>query len=213
MAAAREMLLQEGVAASLERIAARAGVARATVFNQFRSKDELIAVVVAETLQGLLQGMARVSPALPIRDALLCYARNYVRMAMHPDGVGLSRLALSGSDQARAIAEVAYRTGYSLTVPVLASYLRAQIEQGGLSECNPNWAAERFFASVIGHSRHRVLLGMPSDSATRIDAFLRESVAFFLRAMSPAPQPGLTPLASRRKNESRSTVRKSTGST
>jgi len=184
IAAAREVLLKEGAGASIETIAARAGVARASVFNQFGNKDRLVEAVIEETFRRLLGGMARVPANLPLREALLRYSRNYVRMALDADAIGLSRLAMFHREQFPRLGNVAYQIGFSMTVPVLATYLKEQMSRGRIRRTNPLWAAERLFASVIGHSRHRILYGVGHDRPSRVDAFLVESVDLFLESMA-----------------------------
>jgi AcrR family transcriptional regulator len=154
------------------------------LFDHFKRKDSLFEVVMEDTFQDLLSGMADVRRDLPMRETLLYFARNYVGMALSPHAIGLSRLAITAPNRIPGFGNFAYQTGFSRTVPVLAAYLEKQMLSGNIIRCNPTQAAERFFAAAIGHSRHRILFAMPVDSPARIDAFIVETVDLFIRGLS-----------------------------
>lgn len=64
LAAAREVFEVEGIEASLDGIAARAGVGNATLYRNFPTRDDLLAAVVEDSVQELVAE----SEALEARD-------------------------------------------------------------------------------------------------------------------------------------------------
>ena len=81
--AAREAFMAEGYRASVEGIAARAGVAKQTLYNHFPSKDELFSESVWFQPPLRLRWTARRTTCAPPSSVL---ARLSARMSMAPRG-------------------------------------------------------------------------------------------------------------------------------
>ncbi|WP_434438540.1 TetR/AcrR family transcriptional regulator [Lentzea sp. E54] len=68
--AAREVFEAEGVLASLDGIALRAGVGNATLYRNFPTRDDLLAAVIASSFDEALAEADELSRTLPPREAL-----------------------------------------------------------------------------------------------------------------------------------------------
>ncbi|GAA2708986.1 TetR/AcrR family transcriptional regulator [Actinoplanes palleronii] len=68
--AARETFETEGVLASLDAIALRAGVGNATLYRNFPTRDDLLAAVMQTSITEALAGADELARTLPPRDAL-----------------------------------------------------------------------------------------------------------------------------------------------
>jgi AcrR family transcriptional regulator len=68
--AAREAFEAEGVLASLDGIAARAGVGNATLYRNFPTRDDLLAAVIETSIDAAQVEAGELSRSLPPREAL-----------------------------------------------------------------------------------------------------------------------------------------------
>ena len=68
--AARETFEAEGVLASLDGIALRAGVGNATLYRNFPTREDLLAAVIATSIAAAGEEAGELARALPPRDAL-----------------------------------------------------------------------------------------------------------------------------------------------
>jgi len=70
LAAAREMFEEEGVLASLDGIAVRAGIGNATLYRNFPTRDDLLAAVMEANVEAILLEAAALSRSRSPREAL-----------------------------------------------------------------------------------------------------------------------------------------------
>jgi AcrR family transcriptional regulator len=70
LAAARQTFEEQGVLASLDGIAGRAGVGNATLYRNFPTRDDLLAAVMALNLANLIATARDLSESLDAKDAL-----------------------------------------------------------------------------------------------------------------------------------------------
>src|SRR5919106_6413628 len=84
LAAATEVFLQHGyLGASMDEVAAKAGVSKQTVYKQFENKERLFAEIVLGTSDQLLDGLAQayaetLDEATDAREALRALARRFL---------------------------------------------------------------------------------------------------------------------------------------
>ncbi len=70
LAAAREVFEAEGVLASLDGIAVRAGVGNATLYRNFPTREDLLAVVMETSIEAAVTEAAELARTRPPREAL-----------------------------------------------------------------------------------------------------------------------------------------------
>ncbi len=125
--AAKLEMLEKGLdEASMDDIAARAGTTKPTVYAHFKSKDELLAAVVAfikEKFQGMLRGPEDYA-ADPV-EAVALFCGRFVELVCWRDAVGYQRVTLAAAGRSPAMARAVYDTLYAGACQSLASYLRA----------------------------------------------------------------------------------------
>ena len=126
-AAAREVFLKEGyAAATMEQIAARAGVRRSTLYNHFRDKNEILAAVSDDYLEGVLEVIALLPGPRPSRrqiDRWLADFADFVLQERAPTMLILQFTA--GFDAPPATREFGMRmmNGLAARVPAFAEAL------------------------------------------------------------------------------------------
>jgi AcrR family transcriptional regulator len=183
IAAAKIIFLRDGYSASLDDIAAAAGVARQTLYNQFGSKERLFRAVVQAIFSRMLLPVLRVSGMASVRETLLHFGRQYIDASLDPEGLALLRLTAGEYREFPDLGKIVHSSGASRTVPVLADYLQTQVEAGALRPIDPMIAAESFLGSLVGYARHRALVGIGIEPAERREALLHHAVETFVRGV------------------------------
>jgi TetR/AcrR family transcriptional regulator, mexJK operon transcriptional repressor len=95
--AAREVFLREGFDASMDLIAAQAGVSKVTIYNHFRDKETLFTAVIGQALDdalGAALGMveSRLGASAQVREDLLEVCRAWVGGLADPRVLALRNL-------------------------------------------------------------------------------------------------------------------------
>ena len=174
--AACEAFREEGYKVSIDRLAARAHVARQTVYNHFPSKDALFAEVVRHAIQSVLVTLDRDGE---VRATLLAFSEAYREKILSADGIAIFRALTAEAPRFPALAKQFFRQGPQTTRKRLAEYLARAMEQGRLKRDDPDFAAEMLTAMLADFDRLRGLMNLQTDllkstkSAQVVDCFLR----------------------------------------
>jgi TetR/AcrR family transcriptional repressor of mexJK operon len=187
LAAARQVCLREGYAASMDAIAAAAGVSKQTVYNHFQSKNELFQAVVADYANEMTEPLSAASGTADPAAVLTTVAEYFFDRLMGEPFVELYRLLVGQARQFPELAREYYLGGPGQSVVRLAAWLADQTRRGQLAVTEPTLAAEQFFAMVVSHMQMRRLFGVNEvpDAAERRRR-IRYAVESFLRAHRPA---------------------------
>lgn len=174
--AACEAFREEGYQVSIDRIAARAQVARQTLYNHFPSKDALFAEVVRHAIQSVLVTLDRDGE---VRATLLAFSEAYREKILSADGIAIFRALTAEAPRFPALAKQFFRQGPQTTRKRLAEYLDRAMKQGRLKRDDPDFAAEMLTAMLADFDRLRGLMNLQTDllkstkSAQVVDCFLR----------------------------------------
>ena len=181
--AAREVFLRDGYSASMDLVAAEAGVSKQTVYNHFGSKEKLFRAIVdhasGELLDVLLEGDAHASPAATLETI----ARRFLDMLLTPSHVAVHRMLVGEAPRFPDLAREIYLGGPAHAARELAHYLAEESGKGTLAVADPALAAEQFFGALCGHLHLRALL-IPDDAPgeAEIERAIHHAVRGFLRA-------------------------------
>jgi TetR/AcrR family transcriptional regulator, mexJK operon transcriptional repressor len=174
--AACEAFREEGYQVSIDRIAARAQVARQTLYNHFPSKDALFAEVVRVSIQSVLVTLDREGD---VRATLLSFGDAYRAKILSAEGIAIFRTLTAEAPRFPALAKQFFRQGPQTTRKRLAEYLVRAMKQGRLKREDPDFAAEMLTAMLADYDRLRGLMNMQMDllkstkTAQVVDCFLR----------------------------------------
>lgn len=188
--AATEIFLDAGYErASMDEIAVRAGVSKATVYSHFGSKEALFEAIIRDLCQSLLTPLqvppsSRGNP----EETLLSFARSYVDLLLQPSSLALHRLLVAEAPRNPELAALSYRAGGARVVGELAAYLRQEDAKGSLAVADAKLAAEQLFGMLNGHLQIRALLRVDENPTHEaLDRHIRSAVATFLRGYATAP--------------------------
>jgi TetR/AcrR family transcriptional repressor of mexJK operon len=170
--------------ASVDAIAADAGVSKMTVYSHFASKEGLFEAVVrdrTERVVGGLAGAEALDPKQP-RKALLAIGEQFLTLAREEDSLGQFRSVYGAAGAQREACRAFYRQGADRLIGDLAAYLRRADAAGTLKVRHPRQAADLFLSMFLGagHIRGLLMLEMPDAQENR--ALLREAVRVFMAA-------------------------------
>lgn len=160
--AAEQIFLEQGyAAASMDGIAAAAGVSKRTVYNHFPSKQDLFQAVVSRLYSGLAETQRNWLPLdRPPEEALAEFARTLLAHLRRPDVQGLYRLIVADLPRAPEMG-TAFRAGKSAAFEMLEHYFTAQNQRGTLNVPNA-WDAAALFLGVVKEAAYWPgLLGLP----------------------------------------------------
>jgi TetR/AcrR family transcriptional repressor of mexJK operon len=185
---ARACFLAEGyVATSMSMIATRLGGSKGTLYNYFRSKEELFAAVVerqCSQLQEVLFDVSSVGEAP--RERLTHYARNFLALLLSPTAMALHRIVVAQSERFPVLGQAFYAAGPQVVMARIGAYLRELMDQGALRRADPLVAAQHFKDLAISGMHQPRLWGVIGDpTPEEIDAQVERAVDTFMRAYAP----------------------------
>lgn len=189
MEAARSHFNAHGLErASVDAIAADAGVSKMTIYSHFASKEGLFEAVIrdrADRVMGGFPGIDALDPTQP-QKALLAVGEQFLALARDEGVLGQFRLIYGAAAVQREACLAFYRQGPGRLIDALAVYLRRAHVAGTLNIRHPRQAADLFLSMFVGdgHIRGLVMLDMPDARENR--ALLREAVRVFMAAYAKA---------------------------
>ncbi|HCX33788.1 MAG TPA: TetR family transcriptional regulator [Rhodocyclaceae bacterium] len=172
---------QSGYRASVSRIAARAGVARQTLYNHFPTKEALFSEAVALAVHRVLVSL---EGGGDVRETLLRFAAAYRARVLSPQGLAVFRTLVAEAPRFPHCAQQFFREGPAATRKRLATYLAAAMQAGELRSDDPQFAAEMLTAMLADTDRLRRLFGLAPKRAGEARRCARV-VDCFLRAYAP----------------------------
>ena len=168
--------------ASVDAIAADAGVSKMTVYSNFGSKERLFQAVVRDrtTVVAGAPGAEALDPNQP-EKALLAIGARFLALA-RGDALGALRSVYGVAGAQPEACHAFYKEGPERVIADLAAYLRRAHSAGTLKVRNPLQAADLFLSMFFGsgHIRGMLKLEMPDSRENR--ALLREAVRVFMAA-------------------------------
>jgi TetR/AcrR family transcriptional regulator, mexJK operon transcriptional repressor len=186
-AAARVFLAAGYGVASMDSIAAEAGVSKQTVYSHFGAKDALFAAIVEGKCDDLMAPMRLPeAPGDGPAKVLADLARRFVATVFAEPNMALFRVVIAESGRFPELAQAFYRTGPVTAVGNLAGYLTGLDRKRVLTVRDATASARLFFAMLRGDLYIRRLLDLtPEPAAAELEAVVEQAVAAFLAAHAP----------------------------
>ena len=181
---AKDVFLRHGFeGASMDGIAAAAGVSKMTVYRYFRSKEALFAGVIRDLCERIIdEDLERMLERRP-EEALRGFARKMVTILFARDTVELHRIVIAESRRFPALGRLFYKSGPEACIAMLAAYLDRHSGRKTLDLLNPRRTAEEFLELLRGYAHLRVLLGVQKTlSAHELEENIEGAVQHILRA-------------------------------
>ena len=159
--AAIQVFIEDGYGASMERIAARAGVAKQTLYNQFGNKENLFAEVIRQSVDDITVSLGDLK--LDLRRSLLRFATAFRAKALSSHGLGLHRALIAEAPRFPKLARVIHEKGAANARDTLAKFLQQAMDSGQLRKTDSQFVAELLLSMLAGFERVRLLYGVKAD--------------------------------------------------
>ncbi len=183
---ASEVFMEEGfAAASMSAIAARLGGSKGTLYNYFKSKEELFTAHVRRHCawqQEEIQAAAH-DPGLDIEEALLRLGRNLLRVILSDFGLRNFVLVVSEASRSPEIGRAFYEAGPATGIRMLVAPIQRAIDRGRLKPTDTTLAAYQF----VGLCQNRMLKArlcnaLPEPTTEEIEVEVAAAVSTFMAA-------------------------------
>lgn len=184
--AATEVFIDEGYRASIERVAARAGVARQTLYNHFPSKAELFGEVIRQVTDALLISLG--GEDIGLRERLINFGFAFRTKALSVDGLGFYRALLSEGPNLQEFAATFYRSGPGQTASRVSAVLAEAMERGELCREDPEFVTNMLMSMLVGAERTQCLMTGEAPPDPDRNHVIRV-IDSFLRAFAPSVSP------------------------
>lgn len=174
--------------ASVDAIAAEAGVSKMTVYSHFASKEGLFEAVIGQRTAGVVAeraGAPALDPARP-EAALTAVGTQFLALMRDADTLGQFRTMYAAAATQPEACAAFHRQGAARLVGELATYLRAAQDAGTLRVAQPRQAADLFLAMFLGEGHVRGMLRLAAPEPRQDKALLREAVRVFMAAYGTA---------------------------
>jgi len=186
---ASEVFVVEGYAAtSMSSIAARLGGSKGTLYNYFKSKEELFEAYVqrhCEFHRGQVGELLKEEG--DARTVLTAFAKRYLRVFTSEKTLQNWRIISAESAKSPEIGRMFYESGPLSGAKLVAAFLQKAVDQGQLNIGDALQAAHQFTSLIHGRMiKARLLnyLGVPSDQ--EIDAEVAAAMHVFFSAYGVA---------------------------
>ncbi|MCK9397258.1 MAG: TetR/AcrR family transcriptional regulator [Methylobacter sp.] len=183
---ATRMFLTHGYRnASMEKIAQAAPVSKATLYNHFDSKSALLAAVISDRCESLLQTMTQVTiESGDVENNLTQIAASAVELIYTEEALAIYRLVVAESPDFPELGQLFYQSGPQAVLTQLEDYFRRLNATGDFSIIDPVFAADAFFSMLKGDLHVRCLLSKTlRPSADEKKRLISLVIAFYMRGI------------------------------
>ena len=186
--AGTELFLRLGYgSASMDLIAAEAGVSKQTVYNHFHSKEALFKAIIADLSEAMMAPLVVRDAEKSTPDRLLRgLGRDFLALMLRPSSLALYRLIVAESARFPELGAAIYAVGAGRLIAMLADYLAWEARNGRLAVAEPELAAEQFIGMLTGRVQLRALLGAcDTPDEGELQRRVEHAVSSFLALYAP----------------------------
>lgn len=170
--------------ASMNDIAAKAGLTKPTLYHHFPSKEALFGAMMAAQRDRMALAFAP-QPDKDFVDQLLDFAWSYADTVLHPDLLSLARLIIAEAHRFPETGREYQEQGPDRLLADLMSFFEGQRRAGRVQFQDAELAAEDFWGLILSVPRNRALHVPNADLSTPVLArFIHNGIRTFLRAYS-----------------------------
>ena len=174
-------------AASMSMIAARVGGSKGTLYNYFKSKEELFEAHIVRHCAWTQETMdALYSEGVDVPVALTELGRILLRFVLSDFGLRNYILVVSEAGRSPAIGRLFYDAGPRRGVARLAEYIAKSVKEGRLRPCDPEAAANQFIGLCQNRlMKARLCNAIPEPTEAEIESEVAAAVETFMAAYGP----------------------------
>ena len=180
--------------ATMDAVAAEAGVTKPTLYSYFPSKESLFQAMMLGKRDVMLDVFEHPSQQGMVAD-LLTFAWSYADTVMRPDMLSLARLIIGEVQRFPEIGRAYQASGPDHLLRGIMRYLEGQRRAGRLDFDDAELAAQDLWGLILSAPRTQALYmpDAPPDRAT-LSRYILNGLRVFLKAYSTAPAQDLAQL-------------------
>jgi TetR/AcrR family transcriptional repressor of mexJK operon len=167
-AAARQIFMESGYeAASMDAVAARAGVSKATIYVHFEGKQALFESIVRRHTETLFSQVELPEKTTDLRQALTILANSFVQMILTPDALSIYRVVAAEAARQPEIGEAFYAAGPAYARQKVADYFLSLLRRGmmRMTEAEAPILANLFLSMLSGDCHASAMFGRDQGKA------------------------------------------------
>jgi AcrR family transcriptional regulator len=202
--AATEVFLREGFTrASIDVIAATAGVSKRTVYNHYTDKQALFLSVIEQVNAPVIARFAEIAErhlrnVTDLERDLIAFGRDWVRLSvLLPQHGAVLRLMIAEATHFPDAVETWYRNGAAQSRSMLTEHLSRLTDEGLLDVPDADEAARHLTALICGPPQSLSFFGTRPVADSSIDELVTSGARAFLR-IYPPPSADLADQGARR---------------
>ena len=184
---AQQCFQAEGYGAtSMSTIATELGGSKGTLYNYFKSKEDLFDAVVRRSCDRLHATLDAAPVSGPLRERLVELAEGLINHILSPEALAIHRMVIGEGERFPELARLFYEAGPRRGIARAAELLQVQMEGGALRRADPHLAAHQFKDLALS-GLHLLRLWNVIDDPTAAEKHARAEIAVdtFLRAYAP----------------------------
>lgn len=195
LAAALKVFSQNGYSgASVDAVAAEAGITKPTLYQYFASKEQLFTAMMLQKRDDMLQPFDAAAPGTMV-EQLHSFAWHYADTVMRPDMLSLARLIIGEVQRFPEIGRAYQASGPDKVLVGVMAWLEGRRAEGMLAFDDAELAAQDLWGLILSAPRTQALY-MPDAPPDRagIAQYLNNGLRVFLKAYSTHPAADLNTL-------------------
>ena len=192
LTAAAKVFMEQGFsAASMNEIAAKVGGSKGTLYNYFKSKEELFEAYIQRYCAFQQEAMDELlAQRGDLRAILLGVGRAYLNVSVSETGIRNLTLVAAESYRAPAIGRAFYAAGPRRGAARLTTFMAGAVADGRLRPCDPERAAHQFMALCQNRLLKACLCSaLPPPDDAEIGREVEAAVETFMAAFGPVRGP------------------------
>jgi TetR/AcrR family transcriptional repressor of mexJK operon len=182
--AATPLFLEKGLqGASMDAVAAAAGVSKQTVYSHFQNKEALFsACIKAKVASYGFEEAGFTGVTAEVGEALFGLTKRFMALIFDPEVVAMHRVVQGEAMSYPRIASLFFENGPAATKAAVGAFLQHLIDQGALRSHDTRYAASLLLNMAFGEFHMKLQFGLiDAVPEAELDAHLRRVVGDFLR--------------------------------
>lgn len=180
---AEELFLQHGFAGtSVNKVVSIAGGSLATLYSEFRNKEELFEAVMMRRASRLYSGILDEAAGTGLEESLLLLGRKLLDFSLSEQSLAFYRLVVNEGPRFPAVRNAVYQKGWEPFFAHLADRFAGLAGKHAWTLEDPREAAELFVTLIQGQLRTLGAWGLAGEmDESRRDRHVRRCVSQFMR--------------------------------
>jgi len=181
-------------AATMDTIAAEAGLTKPTLYQYFQGKDELFREMMLAPRKEMMMAFDPSTRDCHITQ-LWEFSWLYAKVVMKPEFLALARLVIGGAQQDPELGKAYQASGPDHVLTGLAAFMARQSKLGKLEIEDAELAAEDFWGLILSAPRNRAL-HVPDayKHMDQLEKYINNGIRVFIKAYSSQVKADLTRL-------------------